>query len=124
MRFGSQVDTQQITASHEPDVGGLTSRTVANYVAKYVTKSTEDTHTPPRRIKRRDLDLLRLPPHTERMIRSCFELDGQPVYRDLLLDKWAHMLGYRGQVTTESHPLDHLRRDPAGTPQPSGSRTP
>jgi hypothetical protein len=102
MRFGGQVDVQPITQSDELDSGALTSRTVANYVAKYVTKSTEDTHTPPKRIKRRDLESLHLPPHTERMIRTCFELADQPTYRDLLLDKWAHMIGYRGHVTTKS----------------------
>jgi len=102
LRFGGQVDVQPITESEELDRGGLKSRTVANYIAKYVTKSTEDTHTPPRRIQRRDLDVLHLPPHTERMIRTCFELADHPAYRELLLDKWAHMLGYRGHVTTKS----------------------
>jgi hypothetical protein len=102
LRFGRQVDVQSITTTDEELAGGLSSRTVANYVAKYVTKSTEDSHTPPKRIRHRDLDLLRLPPHTERMVRTCFELAQRPECGDLLLDRWAHMLGYRGHVTTKS----------------------
>jgi hypothetical protein len=53
MRFGAQVDTQAIA-----DVGGgITSRNVARYIAKDVTKGGEITGLPPRRIK--NLDALR-----------------------------------------------------------------
>ncbi|GAA3911870.1 hypothetical protein Aau02nite_04700 [Amorphoplanes auranticolor] len=72
MRFGTQVDTQAIA-----DVGGgITSRNVARYIAKYVTKGGEITGLPPRGIKSLGtLDHLHLPAHTERMVRACFVLD-------------------------------------------------
>jgi hypothetical protein len=102
MAFGRQVDTQPITEAADASDGGMTSRHVAAYVAKYVTKAAETTGTVDRRIKKSELELLQVPPHTERMIRTCFELDEQPAYADLLLGKWAHMLGYRGHVATKS----------------------
>ena len=99
MRFGTQVDTQAIA-----DVGGgITSRNVARYIAKYVTKGGEITGLPPRRIKTSDtLDHLHLPAHTERMVRACFVLDAMPAYGDVPFRRWAHMLGYRGHAATKS----------------------
>jgi hypothetical protein len=99
LRFGAQIDTQAITETG----GGITSRNVAGYIAKYVTKGGEITGLPPHRIKSLDdLQWLRLPPHTERMVRACFALDAIPAYKDVPFRRWAHMLGYRGHAATKS----------------------
>lgn len=99
MRFGAQVDTQAITEAS----GGITSRNVARYIAKYVTKGGEIAGLPPRPIKNLDaLEGLHLPPHTERMVRTCFALDAIAAYKDVPFRHWAHMLGYRGHAATKS----------------------
>ena len=108
VRFGEQLDVQPISEPTEDTEArswgdGLTGRAVARYVGKYVTKSAETAGATPRRIKRlSDVDYLRLPPHTERMVRTCFALAALPAFRDLNLKKWAHMLGYRGHCATKS----------------------
>lgn len=102
MVFGRQVDVQAIAGNDELGEAAISSRHVALYVSKYVTKGAEDCGTVDHRIKRADLESLHLPAHAERMVRACFELADQPAYRDLLLGKWAHMLGYRGHVATKS----------------------
>ncbi len=88
--------SSNVTAA--PVIGGPT----AAHHPTLSPKSTEDTHTPQRRIKPQDLYWLHLPLHTERMIRTCFALAEKPAYRELLLARWAHMLGYRGHATTKS----------------------
>ncbi|MBG0563177.1 replication initiator [Actinoplanes aureus] len=99
LRFGTQVDTQTIAEAG----GGITSRNVARYIAKYVTKGGEITGLPPRRIKNLDaLQHLHLPAHTECMVRTCFALDGVSAYGEVPFGRWAHMLGYRGHAATKS----------------------
>jgi hypothetical protein len=99
MRFGTQVDTQAIAEVG----GGINSRNVARYIAKYVTKGGEITGLPPRRIKSLDaLRHLHLPAHTERMVRACFVLDAMPANGEVPFRRWAHMLGYRGHAATKS----------------------
>ena len=102
VRFGRQIDVQAVSEAVGADQTAVTSRHVALYLSKYVTKGAEACGTVDHRIKPSDLDLLHLPPHAERMIRTCFELDDTDLYNDLLLRKWAHMLGYRGHVATKS----------------------
>jgi hypothetical protein len=102
-RFGQQVDTQVIGDDDLDVDGALTVRHVAGYVAKYATKSAEIAGSVPRRIKHVDhLRYLHLPEHTERMVRTCFDLSANPVYNELRLGLWTHMLGYRGHCTTKS----------------------
>jgi hypothetical protein len=102
IRFGRQIDVQAVNEAPGASETAVTSRHVALYLSKYVTKGAEACGTVDHRIKPGDLDLLHLPPHAERMIRTCFELADTGVYNDLLLRKWAHMLGYRGHVATKS----------------------
>jgi hypothetical protein len=66
---------------------------VAGYIAKYATKAAETAGSTPRPIKKfADLDYLRLPPHTERMIRACFMLAAMPAFKDMGLYRTARML--------------------------------
>lgn len=96
--WGTQVDVQPIGGlGHEE----LTETAVASYVAKYATKAAETTGTADRRIgELAELDKLRLPAHTRRLIEACWHLDD--AYPERLLAHWSHMLGFRGHFSTKS----------------------
>ncbi|MER5485026.1 replication initiator protein RepSA [Streptomyces sp. NPDC002812] len=96
--WGTQVDVQPIGGLGHED---LTEAAVASYVAKYATKAAETTGTADRRIgELAELDKLRLPGHTRRLIEACWALDS--AYPDRLLARWSHMLGFRGHFSTKS----------------------
>ncbi|MYV93348.1 replication initiator protein RepSA [Streptomyces sp. SID1034] len=98
LRWGSQVDVQPIGGL---DGVELTDQAVASYVAKYATKAAEATETVDRRIGELcELDKLRLPAHTRRLIEACWTLDD--AYPERMLARWAHMLGFRGHFMTKS----------------------
>ncbi|WP_324901107.1 replication initiator protein RepSA [Streptomyces sp. CB01201] len=98
LRWGSQVDVQAIGGLAGVE---LTDQAVASYVAKYATKAAEATETVDRRIGELcELDKLRLPAHTRRLIEACWLLDD--AYPERMLARWAHMLGFRGHFMTKS----------------------
>ncbi|MFJ3979426.1 replication initiator [Streptomyces sp. NPDC090021] len=125
IRWGAMLDVREITALGD---GELTDAAVAGYVAKYATKSAEESGTVDRslvcrtcsgrgtvggRVKDlcpdcegtrqaeplRDLPVHR---HVRQMIRTAWDLGGLPEFADLKLCKWAHMLGFRGHFSTKS----------------------
>lgn len=101
LRFGTQVDTQAIHVDTATVAEGLSMRAVAYYIAKYATKSAEKAGSVPHRIKSLNaLTFMRLPAHTDRMIRAVFAVAAD--FTDVDLTRWAHMLGYRGYCTTKS----------------------
>src|SRR5918995_1533828 len=76
---------------------------VADYVAKYATKSTEALGvTLDHRIGEVELDDLDLPAHVAELVRACWELGGRPALVGLGLRKWAHMLGFGGHFSSKS----------------------
>ncbi|MER8028742.1 replication initiator [Streptomyces bauhiniae] len=125
IRWGAMLDVQEISALGD---GELTDAAVAGYVAKYATKSAEDSGTVDRslvcrtcsgrgtiggRVKdlcpdcegTRQAEPLRDLPvhqHVRQMIRTAWDLGGLPEFADLKLCKWAHMLGFRGHFSTKS----------------------
>ncbi|MFE3859106.1 replication initiator [Streptomyces goshikiensis] len=125
IRWGAMLDVREITALGD---GELTDTAVAGYVAKYATKSAEDSGTVDRslvcrtcsgrgtvggRVKdlcpdcegTRQAEPLRELPvhrHVRQMIRTAWYLGGLPEFADLKLCKWAHMLGFRGHFSTKS----------------------
>ncbi|MFF7076330.1 replication initiator [Streptomyces lavendulae] len=125
IRWGDMIDVREITALGDCE---LTDRAVAAYVAKYATKSAEDSGTVDRSLvcrtcsgrgsvggRTRDLcpdcqgtrqaePLTELPVHrhVRQMIRTAWDLGGLPEFADLKLCKWAHMLGFRGHFSTKS----------------------
>ncbi len=125
IRWGEMLDVREITALGD---GELTDAAVAGYVAKYATKSAEDSGTVDRSLicrtcsgrgmvggRARDLcpdcegtrqaePLRDLPVqrHVRQMIRTAWDLGGLPEFADLKLCKWAHMLGFRGHFSTKS----------------------
>jgi hypothetical protein len=98
VRWGEQLDVHQITGPNAP------RGAVAAYLAKYATKSTDPDGLLDRRLKAGDLDRLDevLNPHLARMVRTAWELGGEPELEPLRLRAWAHTLGFRGHWLTKS----------------------
>jgi hypothetical protein len=99
LTFGSPQGTDvrpirrdDITGTGQP----LSRQAVANYIAKYTTKTLAVPGLPSLRLRREaDLASLRCPAHYRRMITTAWQLGTR--YR-----AWAHMLGYGGHFLTKS----------------------
>ena len=91
LRFGPQTDTRIVTSG----TGQALSRSaVANYIAKYSTKTLDVPGLPAYPIASlADVRTLRCHAHYKRMIETAWTL-GQ--------HKWAHALGYGGHFLTKS----------------------
>jgi len=106
LRFGQQTDArpvhrEAIVATGRP----LAVDAVANYIAKYLTKSLDVPGLPGTRIRSAiDITDLRCPAHYRTMIATAWELGARQATGDLRFRKWAHTLGYGG------HPLTKSRR--------------
>ncbi|MGD3105529.1 replication initiator [Streptomyces sp. YGL11-2] len=127
IRWGDRLDVREITALGD---GELTDKAVAGYVAKYATKSAEDSGTVDRSLvcapcggrgylrgpdgfrdlcadcdgtgQAEPLKALPVQRHVRQMIRTAWALGHLPEFADLKLWKWAHMLGFRGHFSTKS----------------------
>jgi hypothetical protein len=96
--FGTQTDTRIIRHGHDlPGTGqALNGVAVANYIAKYATKTLTAPGLPSHRIRSdADIERLRCPAHYRRLITTAWQLGTR--YR-----AWAHMLGYGGHFLTKS----------------------
>jgi hypothetical protein len=103
LRFGPQTDTRIIRHSGElPGTGqALNGQAVANYIAKYATKTITGHGVPSVRIRREtDIEQLRCPAHYRAMITAAWQLGG--TRHDGRFRAWAHMLGYGGHFLTKS----------------------
>jgi hypothetical protein len=91
VRFGAQTDTRVIRAGTS---GALTHNAVANYIAKYATKTAGAPGLPAYRLRTRlEVQALRCPPHHRRLIETAWALGYL---------QWAHCLGYGGHFLTKS----------------------
>ena len=101
--FGPQTDTRVIRyGSLLPGTGqALNGQAVANYIAKYATKTLTAPGLPSQRLRREtDLGNLRCSAHYRRLITTAWQLGGtRPTAR---FRAWAHMLGYGGHFLTKS----------------------
>jgi hypothetical protein len=101
--FGAQTDTRIIRhGSQLPGTGqALNGQAVANYIAKYATKTLTVPGLPSCRLRSlADLERLRCPAHYRTMISAAFKLGGT---KDTARFRaWAHMLGYGGHFLTKS----------------------
>ena len=102
--FGAQTDARPIRHSHDlPGTGqALNGQAVANYIAKYATK-TLDRPRPARptgSAPEADIDRLRCSAHYRRMITTAWQLGGTRQTAPRVA--WAHMLGYGGHFLTKS----------------------
>ncbi|MFJ8251267.1 replication initiator [Streptomyces sp. NPDC094466] len=125
--WGSRFTVDPITALGD---GELTDAKVAGYIAKYATKSAENTGTVDRTLLCRHCNgngrqtgpsglpafcdpcdgtgqaepvtALPVQHHVRQMIRTAWNLGHLPELAHLNLWKWAHMLGFRGHFSTKS----------------------
>jgi hypothetical protein len=107
LHWGEQVDYRPIRPSSaeqvEDESGEISEHRLAAYVAKYATKGTGKTDGADRPIRSQlCIDFLRVSEHHRRMIQTAWDLGDLPIYADLTLKKWAHMLGFRGHFLTKS----------------------
>jgi hypothetical protein len=103
--FGTQTDARAIRhASELPGTGqALSGQAVANYIAKYATKSLTAPGLPDRRIRTAfDMQGIRCSAHFKRMIATAWQLGAPRSTGDPRLRQWAHMLGYGGHFLTKS----------------------
>jgi hypothetical protein len=76
---------------------------VANYIAKYATKTIDAPGLPHRPVSGTGaIAALRCSAHYKRLISVCWELGRHPAAAQLGLNRWTHMLGYRGHFLTKS----------------------
>ena len=80
----------------------LTVQAVANYIAKYATKTLTAPGLPDHRLRSaEDIEALSCSRHYQQMITTC--LAARPTVRvRRALRKWAHMLGFGGHFLTKS----------------------
>jgi hypothetical protein len=102
LRFGAQVDPRIITRGTK---GALSEEAVANYIAKYVTKTPEIPGLPNHRLRSLfEVRTLTCPEHYKRMITAAWDLGYQ---------RAAHQLGIGGHIITKSRRFSvifgHLR---------------
>ncbi|WP_211116569.1 replication initiator [Glycomyces buryatensis] len=83
--------------------GSVQAGRVASYIAKYATKSTGVTDGIDQAVtSEADIAASGASPHAQAMMRTALHLAESPHLADLRLDRWAHMLGYRGHFLTKS----------------------
>ena len=103
LTLGPQTDTRIIRRGAQlPGTGqALNGQAVANYIAKYATKTISGHGVPSLRIRREaDIALLRCSAHYRAMITAAWQLGStRPTAR---FRAWAHMLGYGGHFLTKS----------------------
>jgi hypothetical protein len=91
LTFGEQTDVRPVL-DHQGD--DLTRDKVANYIAKYATKTANAPGLPSSRLRSiEEIGVLRCSVHHKRMIETAWKLGHK---------QWAHMLGYGGHFLTKS----------------------
>lgn len=105
VRFGAQIDTQPLgTENHAAPIES--SRRIAGYLAKYVTKSLQDFGVAARRLSAEAIVDLDVTDHVRAILTTIVHLADQAhtLGIDVLagIGCWLHTLGYRGHVTTKS----------------------
>jgi Replication initiator protein, pSAM2 len=101
LRFGAQTDPRPIRHHHTTG-RQLTIRAVANYIAKYATKSLTAPGLPDRRLRNTaEVDELTCSAHYRQIIATAWRL-GHPAACGDSLRRWAHMLGFGGHFMTKS----------------------
>jgi hypothetical protein len=97
-RFGEQSDTKPVFLD---GVGGLLPSQVAGYLAKYVSKGTEDAHGLDVPVTHRSqIEDSGTTPHVRALMRAAWLLGRDPELAGLR--RWCHMLGFGGHVLTAS----------------------
>jgi len=104
LRFGTQTDTQPLPPNRGDEPGEVTprrsGRSVAAYLAKYVTKSVAEFGVGIRRMSPLAVADLDVTAHVRAILTTITGLAAQRRYEGM--DRWLHTLGYRGHITTKS----------------------
>jgi hypothetical protein len=102
LTWGAQLDVRPVWAGEgEPDE--LTARTVASYLAKYISKGHLPGVTIDSRIRSpAEIEGLVVTDHVRSLVRTCWRLGELAEFEELGLRRWAHQLGYRGHIATKS----------------------
>ena len=103
LRFGTQTDTQPVEPNRGNEADGAarrSDRSVAAYLAKYVTKSVADFGVGIRRMSPLAVAELDVTAHVRAILTTITDLGAHRAYRGM--ERWLHTLGYRGHVTTKS----------------------
>jgi hypothetical protein len=87
-----------------PGTGGdLDAQAVANYIAKYATKTLAAPGLPAQRLRHQvDIEQLRCSAHYRQMITTAWQLGSRQRTGQERFRQWAHMLGYGGHFLTKS----------------------
>jgi hypothetical protein len=81
----------------------LKAQVVANYIAKYATKTLTVPGLPAQRLRHQsEIEHLRCPAHCRSMIATAWQLGGNRATGLERLRAWAHTLGYGGHFLTKS----------------------
>ncbi|PXX07249.1 replication initiator [Mycolicibacterium moriokaense] len=104
LRFGTQTDTQPLEPTRGIGASEVaphrSGRSVAAYLAKYVTKSVAEFGVGVRRMSPLAIAELDVTAHVRAILTTITALAADSAY--LGMDRWLHTLGYRGHVTTKS----------------------
>ncbi|GJF16713.1 putative plasmid replication initiator protein [Mycolicibacterium cyprinidarum] len=103
IQFGTQTDTRPLQ-SDSSDCDTATPRqsrrSVAAYLAKYVTKSVADFGVGIRRMSPLAVPDLDVTTHVRAILTTILDLADHGAYSGI--DRWLHTLGFRGHITTKS----------------------
>jgi hypothetical protein len=102
--FGRELDARSIWREDFAASGrALDVQAVANYIAKYASKSADVPGLPDTRIRHAsEIGALRCPAHHKRLVATAWDLGARASVGDPRLRLWAHMLGYGGHFLTKS----------------------
>ena len=103
--FGAQTDTRIIRHGRDlPGTGeALHGDAVANYIAKYATKTLTSPGLPAQRLRHLvEVEGLRCSAHYRQMITTAWQLGSRHATGQERFRQWAHMLGYGGHFLTKS----------------------
>jgi hypothetical protein len=102
--FGPQTDRRPVRRDTIVSTGTpLDAQAVANYIAKYATKTLTAPGVPDTRIRHAsEIVGLRCSAHYRAMITTAWDLGSRHAIGDPRFRQWAHMLGYGGHFLTKS----------------------
>jgi Replication initiator protein, pSAM2 len=105
LRFGIQTDIRPIRQAESLLGTGkaLSPQAVANYIAKYATKTTSVPGLPGWAVgSPAEITALACNQHFKQLISTTWDLGKDPAAAPLALNRWTHTLGYRGHFLTKS----------------------
>ncbi len=104
LRFGTQTDTQPLEPTRGTAADELSprrsGRSVAAYLAKYVTKSVAEFGVGIRRMSPLAVAELDVTAHVRAILTTITDMAAHHAYHGM--ERWLHTLGYRGHITTKS----------------------